>query len=44
LKHKHIALASSYIISRSVEDELRDLDADVVAEAYPGGEGEEGLT
>jgi len=27
-----------------VEDELRDLGADVMAEAYPGGEGEEKLT
>jgi hypothetical protein len=44
LKPKHIALALPYTISRSVEDELRNLDVDIVTEAYPGGEGEEKLT
>jgi hypothetical protein len=44
LKPKHIALALPYTISRSVEDELRNLDVNIVTEAYPGGEGEEKLT
>jgi hypothetical protein len=29
-------LASLYTISRPIEDELRNLDVDIVAEAYPG--------
>jgi hypothetical protein len=36
LKPKHIVLALLYTISRPIEDELRNLDVDIVAEAYPG--------
>jgi hypothetical protein len=37
-------LALPYTISRSIEDESRNLDVDIVAEAYPGRGREEKLT